>query len=84
MYFKHLGLNSGKHRNMGLAVCVWIISSLFNKAFKPVVIFDYDALLLATMGMKHMLKIKCFAEWDGITQVLKVKHTFSCFAELEP
>lgn len=47
----------------GLFVCMWIISSLFNKAFKPVVIFNYDALLLATMGMKHMLKIKCFSEW---------------------
>lgn len=63
MYFKHLGLNSAKHKSIGLAVCMWIISSLFNKAFKPVVNFDYDALLLATMGMKHMLKIKCFAEW---------------------
>lgn len=63
MYFKHLGLNSTKHRNMGLSVHTWIILSLFNKVFKPVVIFDYDALLLATIGMKHMLKIKSFAEW---------------------
>lgn len=27
------------------------------------VIFKYDALLFATVGMKHMLKIKCFSEW---------------------
>lgn len=63
MYFKHLGLNSAKTRNVDIAVCTRIISSLFNKAVKPMVIFDYDALPLATMGMKHTLKIKCFAEW---------------------
>lgn len=63
MYFKQWDLSSEKHRNIGLFVCMWIISSLFNKAFKPVVIFNCDALLLATMGMKHMLKIKCFSEW---------------------